>query len=206
MSTAIAITVWRSPKLYDQLDQLLRRRPDGRCFYLLEGRQQVSPVTDFLISTSDAACMIDDIPHHLPYAAITLPFAETQDTFYLNYLLDEILYGFNYYDTLLQDGEERKIPLKRVHTMTLAQPDQLIVHAEEGNLIITDPQTIDQLIHCPVFIKGSDNIYFSHHYTYYPKEMRPTVYWPTCRDHQDAVQAYLKNNSHDHEEASVQEE
>ena len=43
---SIAITIWRAPELYAQLEQILRRRPDGDFFYLIDEDEKVSPVTD----------------------------------------------------------------------------------------------------------------------------------------------------------------
>lgn len=192
---SIAITIWRAPELYAQLEQILRRRPDGDFFYLIDEDEKVSPVTDLLIGTAVTPCRIDDIPHHLPYATVTVPLEEANDTFYLNYLLDEMLYAREFYDMTVQDAQYNEFALGDIHTMTLARPHQLILHAEKRNLCLTDRTIIEMLTHCPAFIKGSDNIYFSHRYTYYPQSQRPTIYWKSFRAHREAVQDYLDNSS-----------
>ena len=198
---SIAITIWRAPELYAQLEQVLRRRPDGDLFLLINEKEFVSPFTDLLIGTAVTPCRIDDIPYHLPYATVTVPDEEVCDTFYLHYLLDEMLYCREFYDMTVQDAEYEELPLGDIHTMTLLRPYQLILHAEKGDLVIADPVTIEMLTHCPAFIKGRDNIYFSHHYTYYPQSKRPTIYWKSFRAHREAVQHYLQKASQAPQEA-----
>ncbi len=198
---SIAITIWRAPELHAQLEQQLRRRPDGDFFYLIDEDERVSPVTDLLIGTAVTPCRIGDIPYHLPFATVTVPAEEVCDTFYLNYLLDELLYCREFYDLIVQDEEYNELSLGDIHTMTLARPDQLILHAAKGDLVITDPVTIEMLTHCPAFIKGRDNIYFSHHYTYYPQSQRPLIHWKSFRAHREAVQNYLQKASQAPQEA-----
>ena len=121
---SIAITIWRAPELHAQLEQQLRRRPDGDFFYLIDEDERVSPVTDLLIGTAVTPCRIGDIPYHLPFATVTVPAEEVCDTFYLNYLLDELLYCREFYDLIVQDEEYNELSLGDIHTMTLARPDQ----------------------------------------------------------------------------------
>lgn len=188
---SIVITVWQAQPLYEQLEELLRRRPDGEMFILINENEQVNPRTDLLLNTAVSPCRIDDIFYHLPYASVTLPFAEAEDLFYLNYLLDEMLYSLRYYGLTVTDKAGEAAALGEIHTITQPQPKQMILHAEERNLIITDPAVMDMLRTCPAFIRGENKYYFSHHYTYYPQSKRLNVYWSSFGKHREAVQRYL---------------
>lgn len=198
---SIVITVWQAQPLYEQLEELLRRRPDGELFFLINENEQVNPRTDLLINTAVSPCRIDDILYHLPYASVTLPFAEAEDVFYLNYLLDEMLYSLRYYGRTVTGEAGKSLALGEIHTMTQPQPEQMIVHAQEGNLIITDSTVMDMLRTCPAFILGADNCYFSHRYTYYPRSKRPSVYWSSFDKHREAVQRSLDEQAAEKTEA-----